>query len=296
MTKVRKAVIPAAGFGTRFLPFTKAVPKELIPLVDKPVIQYVIEEAASANIKEALIIVSTGKEAIMQHFNPAYELENRLATKNKVEILKELQDINNLMKISYIYQPELNGLGGAVKLAKSFVGDEPFALLLGDTVMSSNNEKSITEQLLEVFNTYKASTVALEEVPLEKVSSYGIAKGAMLTNHVMDIEKMVEKPAVDQAPSRLAFAARYIFTPEIFTHLENTLPGKDNEIQLTDAMNMLLKSSQVLGCKINGKRHDIGSKMGFLKGTVEYGLKNPLYKEQFTQFLRDTLKKLDDEN
>jgi UTP--glucose-1-phosphate uridylyltransferase len=296
MTKVRKAVIPAAGFGTRFLPFTKAVPKELIPLVDKPVIQYVIEEAASANIKEALIIVSTGKEAIMQHFNPAYELENRLATKNKVEILKELQDINNLMKISYIYQPELNGLGGAVKLAKSFVGDEPFALLLGDTVMSSNNEKSITEQLLEVFNTYKASTVALEEVPLEKVSSYGIAKGAMLTNHVMDIEKMVEKPAVDQAPSRLAFAARYIFTPEIFTHLENTLPGKDNEIQLTDAMNMLLKNSQVLGCKINGKRHDIGSKMGFLKGTVEYGLKNPLYKEQFTQFLRDTLKKLDDEN
>jgi UTP--glucose-1-phosphate uridylyltransferase len=296
MTKVRKAVIPAAGFGTRFLPFTKAVPKELIPLVDKPVIQYVIEEAASANIKEALIIVSTGKEAIMQHFNPAYELENRLATKNKVEILKELQDINNLMKISYIYQPELNGLGGAVKLAKSFVGDEPFALLLGDTVMSSNNEKSITEQLLEVFNTYKASTVALEEVPLEKVSSYGIAKGAMLTNHVMDIEKMVEKPAVDQAPSRLAFAARYIFTPEIFTHLENTLPGKDNEIQLTDAMNMLLKNSQVLGCKINGKRHDIGSKMGFLKGTVEYGLKNPLYKEQFTQFLRATLKKLDDEN
>ena len=296
MAKVRKAVIPAAGFGTRFLPFTKAVPKELIPLVDKPVIQYVVEEAAAAGIEEALIIVSTGKEAIMQHFNPVYELENRLASKGKVELLKEIQDINNLMKISYIYQPELNGLGGAVKLAKSFVGNEPFALLLGDTVMASYNDKSITEQLLDVFSTYNSSTVALEEVPLEKVSSYGIAKGSMLSDNVMDIEKMVEKPAVNQAPSRLAFAARYVFTPEIFTHLENTLPGKDNEIQLTDAMNMLLHNSQVLGCKIAGKRHDIGSKMGFLKGTVEYGLKNPLYKEQFGQFLRETLKKLDNEN
>ena len=146
MAKVRKAVIPAAGFGTRFLPFTKAVPKELIPLVDKPVIQYVIEEAAAANIEEALIIVSTGKEAIMQHFNPVYELENRLAAKGKTTLLKEIQDINNLMKISYVYQPELNGLGGAVKLAKSFVGNEPFALLLGDTVMASKNEKSVTEQ------------------------------------------------------------------------------------------------------------------------------------------------------
>lgn len=295
MAKVRKAVIPAAGFGTRFLPFTKAVPKELIPLVDKPVIQYVIEEAAAANITEALIIVSTGKEAIMQHFNPVYELENRLAAKGKTTLLKEIQDINNLMKISYVYQPELNGLGGAVKLAKSFVGNEPFALLLGDTVMASKNEKSVTEQLLDVFEKYNSSTVALEEVPLEKVSSYGIAKGSMISNNVMDIEKMVEKPAIDQAPSNLAFAARYVFTPEIFTHLENTLPGKDNEIQLTDAMNMLLSNTQVLGCKIAGKRHDIGSKMGFLKGTVEFGLKNPQYKEQFTQFLRDTLKKLNED-
>ena len=291
---VRKAVIPAAGFGTRFLPFSKSVPKELIPLVDRPVIQYVIEEAAAAGIEEILIILSSEKESVIRHFNPVPELEKRLAERGKNDVLDDICRINNLAKIHYVYQQQLNGLGDAVLQAKAFCGNEPFAVLLGDTVMDSFEERCVTRQLIDVFDKYNSSVVALEEVPLEKVSSYGIADGKMCEENVLDICRMVEKPAPENAPSRLAFAARYVFTPQIFCELEKTPRGKDNELQLTDAMSKLLDNNKMYGCRIAGKRYDLGSKMGFLKGTVEFGLRRPEFRDAFANFLRQTVKKLDE--
>ena len=291
---VRKAVIPAAGFGTRFLPFSKSVPKELIPLVDRPVIQYVIEEAVAAGIEEILIILSSEKEAVIRHFNPVPELEKRLAERGKNEILDDILRLNKLAKIHYVYQQQLNGLGDAVLQAKAFCGNEPFAVLLGDTVMDSFEDRCVTRQLLDVFDKYGSSVVALEEVPLEKVSSYGIADGKMCEENVLDICRMVEKPSPENAPSRLAFAARYVFTPQIFAELEQTSRGKDNELQLTDAMSKLLTNDKMYGCRIAGKRYDLGSKMGFLKGTVEFGLRRTEFREAFADFLRETVKNLDE--
>ena len=292
---IRKAVVPAAGFGTRFLPFSKSVPKELIPLVDRPVIQYVIEEAVAAGIEEILIILSSEKEAVIRHFNPVPELEKRLEERGKSDILQEITSINKLAKIHYVYQQELNGLGDAVLQAEAFCGSEPFAVLLGDTVMDSNSTRCVTGQLVDVFDKFNSSVVALEEVPLEKVSSYGIADGVMCGTNVMDITKMVEKPSPENTPSRLAFAARYIFTKEIFDCLKKTPRGKDNELQLTDAMSGLLSANKMYGCKVAGKRYDLGSKLGFLKGTVEFGLRRAEFKEAFAAFLRETVKKLDEE-
>ena len=291
---VRKAVIPAAGFGTRFLPFSKSVPKELIPLVDRPVIQYVIEEAVAAGIEEILIILSNEKEAVIRHFNPVPELEKRLAERGKNEILDDILRLNKLAKIHYVYQQQLNGLGDAVLQAKAFCGNDPFAVLLGDTVMDSFEDRCVTRQLLDVFDKYGSSVVALEEVPLEKVSSYGIAEGKMCEENVLDICRMVEKPSPENAPSRLAFAARYVFTPQIFAELEQTSRGKDNELQLTDAMSKLLTNDKMYGCRIAGKRYDLGSKMGFLKGTVEFGLRRTEFRKAFADFLRETVKNLDE--
>ena len=293
--QIRKAVIPAAGFGTRFLPFSKSVPKELIPLVDRPVIQYVIEEAAAAGIEEILVILSSEKEAVIRHFNPVPELEKRLEERGKFDILQEITSLNKIAKIHYVYQQQLNGLGDAVLQAEAFCGSEPFAVLLGDTVMDSTVNRCVTGQLVDVFEQFGSSVVALEEVPLEKVSSYGIADGTMCAENVLDISRMVEKPAPENAPSRLAFAARYVFTPEIFDCLKQTPRGKDNELQLTDAMSRLLDNNKMYGCRISGKRYDLGSKLGFLKGTVEFGLRRPEFKEAFASFLRETVKKLDEE-
>lgn len=293
MSAIKKAVIPAAGFGTRFLPFSKSVPKELIPLVDRPVIQYVIEEAVSAGVEDILIILSSEKEAVIRHFNPVPELEKRLAERGKNDILREIVRLNKLGRIHYVYQQQLNGLGDAVLQAKPFCGNDPFAVLLGDTVMDSNTDRCVTRQLVDVYDRFGSSVVALEEVPLEKVSSYGIASGTLCGN-VMDIDKMVEKPAPENAPSRLAFAARYIFTPGIFDELSKTPRGKDNELQLTDAMSSLLGKEKLYGCRISGKRYDLGSKMGFLKGTVEFGLRRSEFKDEFASFLREIVKKLDE--
>lgn len=294
MSTIKKAVIPAAGFGTRFLPFSKSVPKELIPLVDRPVIQYVIEEAVASGIEEILIILSSEKEAVIRHFNPVPELEKRLAERGKNDLLNEILQLNKLGRIHYVYQQQLNGLGDAVLQAKAFCGNEPFAVLLGDTVMDSTEERCVTRQLVDVYEKYGASVVALEEVPLEKVSSYGIADGTFCSDNVMDITRMVEKPLPENAPSRLAFAARYIFTPEIFAELSHTQRGKDNELQLTDAMSSLLGKEKLYGCRISGKRYDLGSKIGFLKGTVEFGLRRSEFREAFAEFLRETVKKLDE--
>ena len=292
-TQVKKAVIPAAGFGTRFLPFTKSVPKELIPLVDKPVIQYVVEEAVESGIEEILLVISSDKEPIIRHFNPVPELERRLEEQNKSEMLSEIRKISKLAKIHYVYQQELNGLGDAVARAEYFVGNEPFAVLLGDTVMDSFTDKPVTRQLAEIFERTSSSVVALEEVPLERVSKYGIADGEEIEPGVLKIRQMVEKPSPENAPSRLAFAARYIFTPEIFAALAKTGRGKNNEIQLTDAMQKLLVSGAMYGCKAAGKRYDIGSKSGFLKSTVEFGLRREEFREDFLAFLRETVAKFE---
>ena len=261
---VRKAVIPAAGFGTRFLPFTRAVPKEMIPLVDKPVIQYVVEEAAEAGIEEILIIVSDGKEPIARHFAPSPDLETRLAEKHREEDLAALRRIDHLAKFSYVRQETLDGLGGALKLAEDFAGRDPVAVLLGDTVMSSTTARPVTGQLVDAYLKYGAAAVAVEEVPAELVDRYGIVGGKKLDDGAVDVTEMIEKPSVAEAPSRLAVASRYLLGPAIFDALERTPRGKGNEVQLTDAMRSLLGRERLIARPIAGARHDIGDKLSFL--------------------------------
>lgn len=283
---MRKAVIPAAGFGTRFLPFTKAVPKEMIPLIDKPVIQYVVEEAVAAGLTEILIIISGGKMAIQDHFNPEYALEQRLEKSGKTAILEELRAINRLANIHYVYQQELNGLGDAVSYAECFVGNEPFAILLGDTVTSSE-VMPVTAQLVKAYEKVNASVVALEEVPWEKTSRYGVISGQTDDGSLYKVDKFVEKPAPAEAPSNLVIASRYVFTPEIFECLKKTPRGKGNEIQLTDAMLLMLQQHPMYGLKVNGRRHDIGNKLDFIKSTVEFALQRPEFKTQIAEWLKE---------
>lgn len=285
---MRKAVIPAAGFGTRFLPFTKAVPKEMIPLIDKPVIQYVVEEAVAAGLTEILIVISSGKMAIQDHFNPALALEQRLENSGKTTLLEELRTINRLANIHYVYQQDLNGLGDAVSCAECFVGDEPFAILLGDTVTSSDL-MPVTAQLVKAYEKVNASVVALEEVPWEKTSRYGVISGQTDDGSLYKVDKFVEKPDPAEAPSNLVIASRYIFTPEIFASLKKTQRGKGNEIQLTDAMLLMLRHHPMFGLKVNGRRHDIGNKLDFIKSTVDFALQRPEFKEQLAEWLK-TLK------
>ena len=282
--KVTKAVIPAAGFGTRFLPFTKAVPKELIPVVDKPALQYVVEEAAAAGITDILIVISSGKNAIQEHFNSHRELERRLEATGKNETLEELRAIDKLANIHYIYQKELKGLGDAVLHGKTFIGGEPFAILLGDTITTSDSSPVI-QQLITAHEKTKSSVVALEEVPMEKVSRYGVIDGEEQDVGLFKVKRFVEKPSIEDAPSNLVIASRYLFTPEIFDYLENTQRGKGNEIQLTDAMHAMLEEHDMYGFKIDGRRHDIGNKLDFLKATIEFALKREDLKEQVREFI-----------
>lgn len=283
--KIRKAIIPAAGFGTRFLPFTKAVPKELIPVVDKPTLQYVIEEAAAAGITDILMVISSGKNAIQEHFNPNFDLETRLKKSGKNDLLSELQMINKLANIHYIYQQELNGLGDAVLQGKSFVGNEPFAVLLGDTITTSDFSPVIA-QLIDAYDKSNSSVVALEEVPMEKVSRYGVIDGEDQSDGLYQIRNFVEKPSIDEAPSNLVIASRYVFTPEIFDYLENTPRGKGNEIQLTDAMHGMLKEHDMYGLKFDGRRHDIGNKLDFVKATIEFAMKRDDLKQEVLEFIK----------
>ena len=282
--KIRKAVIPAAGFGTRFLPFTKAVPKELIPVVDKPTLQYVVEEAAAAGITDILMVVSSGKNAIQDHFTSNFSLETRLKNTGKSKLLAELRKINNLANIHYIYQQELKGLGDAVLMGKSFVGNEPFAILLGDTITTSDSSPVIS-QLLAAHEKNNSSVVAVEEVPMEKVSRYGVIDAVETDTGLYKINRLVEKPAVENAPSNLAIASRYVFTPEIFSCLERTRRGKGDEIQLTDAMLDMLKEHDIYGLKFDGRRHDIGNKLDFVKATIEFALKRDDLKDHLLDFI-----------
>jgi UTP--glucose-1-phosphate uridylyltransferase len=281
---MRKAVIPAAGFGTRFLPFTKAVPKEMIPLVDKPVIQYVVEEAVAAGLDEILIIISSGKDAIQNHFIPEFCLEQRLAAGGKTQLLAEMRQINRLANIQYIYQQELNGLGDAIRYAETFAGDEPFAVLLGDTVTSSDT-LPVTAQLVNAAAKVNASVVAVEEIPWEKTNRYGIIDGDICADALYKVKHFVEKPDPGEAPSNLAVASRYIFTPEIFEFLKKTPAGKGGEIQITDAMRLMLESHNMYALKVDGRRHDIGNKLDFIKATVEFALKRPEFAESIRAWL-----------
>ena len=295
MSKIRKAVIPAAGFGTRFLPFAKSVPKELIPLVDKPVLQYVVEEAVSCGIEEILLVISKGKESLLNVFAPAPELEAQLAKKNRLSELAEVMETARKVRISHVYQGELNGLGGAILCAEKFAGDEPFAILNGDTVMGSNTEKSVLGQLVEVFEEKNATVMALEEVPLEIIHRYGVAGGTMVSDDVLKVEQIVEKPAPEEAPGNLAVAARYIYTPEIFECLKVTPPGKGGEIQLPDATRLFMeRGGEVYGKVFSGKRYDIGDKLSFLKATVEFGLRRPGLNAEFSSWILETARRIEE--
>jgi UTP--glucose-1-phosphate uridylyltransferase len=286
---IRKAVIPAAGFGTRFLPLTKAQPKEMLPIVDTPTIQLVVEEAVKSGITDILMVIGKSKRAIEEHFDRNFELENELEGKGKDELLAEVRQISTMADIHFIWQKELNGLGDAVRHARNHVGNEPFALLLGDTVLESHSDLPVTRQLMDVFEKHHGSVVALEKVPEAKVSRYGIMDGHEIEAGIYRVDDFIEKPTIEEAPSCLAFAGRYIFQPDIFDYLAQAQPGKNDEIQLTDAMRAMVESRPMFGCEFSGKRHDIGNKLDFLKTNIHYGLRNPLLAEELYDYIKSVV-------
>ncbi len=281
---ITKAVIPAAGFGTRFLPATKSQPKEMLPIVDKPTIQYVVEEAVESGIEDILMIIGKGKRAIEEHFDRSFELEQQLLEKNKHKELKIIQDITNLADIHFVWQREMNGLGDAIRYARHHINGEPFVVLLGDTIIEGS-KGYITKQLINVFNKYSKSVVALEKVDKQLVDRYGIVVGKEVEPDLIAISQFIEKPSVEKAPSNLAIASRYIFTPEIFDYLDRVKPGLNNEFQLTDAMQMMLQEHEMYGLRFEGKRYDMGNKLDFLKTNVAYGLKSKEFGEAFQDWL-----------
>ncbi len=281
--EVKKAIIPAAGLGTRFLPATKAQPKEMLPIVDKPTLQYIIEEAVASGIEEILIITGRNKKSIEDHFDKSIELELELESKGKKELLEEVRRISDMVNIHYIRQKEPKGLGHAIYCAKSFIGKEPFAVLLGDDIVHS--KKPCLKQMIEVYNEYKTSVLGVQEVPEEDVSKYGIVDGKHIEDRVYKVKGLVEKPVVKDAPSRVAILGRYIINPAIFEILKNTKPGKGGEIQLTDALKELANTEAMYAYIFEGRRYDVGDKQGFLQATVEYALRRPDLREEFLQYL-----------
>ena len=289
MQKVTKAVIPAAGLGTRFLPATKACPKEMLPIVDKPTIQYIIEEALASGIKDILIITGHNKRSIEDHFDYNPELELNLREHGKDELLAMVQEIGDI-NLHYIRQKEPKGLGHAILCAKSFVGNEPFAVLLGDDVVY-NEEKPCLQQLIDVYDATGGSVLGCQTVPQEKVSSYGIVASEETANErIFKVRDMVEKPKAEEAPSRLAVLGRYVITPEIFAILEQTAPGRGGEIQLTDALKVLAQEQDMYAYDFVGRRYDVGDKQGYLEATVEYALRRPEMREKFLSYLKKIVK------
>ena len=288
MKKIRKAVIPAAGFGTRFLPATKATPKEMLPIVDKPTIQYIVEEALQSGIEEILIITGHGKRAIEDHFDTNIDLELQLRQQGKDQLLHLVQDISSI-NIHYIRQKHMRGLGDAIRCAESFIDNEPFAVLLGDDVVY-NPEQPALKQMMDAFSRLGATMLGCQEVPQELVSRYGIVQGQPTDDdRVVKLIDMVEKPAVDEAPSRLAALGRYILTPDIFEILRRVQPGKGGEIQLTDALRLMADREAVYAYTFSGRSYDTGNKLGFLKATVEYALRRDDLGEAFREYLRHSL-------
>ena len=281
---IRKAVFPAAGFGTRFLPATKAMPKEMLPLVDKPLIQYVVEEAVSSGIEEVVLVTGRGKRAIEDHFDVAFELEEELKAKGKHKILNEVQRIADLVTFCYIRQKKALGLGHAVLTAKRVVGNEPFAVLLGDDIIDAATP--VLRQMMDVYRRYPGTILAIQKVPRSQTRNYGIIDARKIENDVYLVKHLVEKPAPEDAPSNLAIIGRYILTPEIFTALEHTKAGKGGEIQLTDGLRLLMEKQPIYAFEFEGTRYDAGDKLGFLKATVEFGLKNTEFGSEFRTYLQ----------
>ncbi|KRQ87419.1 UTP--glucose-1-phosphate uridylyltransferase [Caloramator mitchellensis] len=282
--RVRKAIIPAAGLGTRFLPATKAQPKEMLPIVDTPTIQFIVEEAVKSGIEEILIITGRNKRAIEDHFDKSIELELELKSKNKYEMLEMLDNITNMAQIHYIRQKEPKGLGHAILCAKTFVGNEPFAVLLGDDIVDSKTP--CLKQMIDTFNMYKTSILGVQEVDKKDVNKYGIVNGVQIDERLYKVSDLVEKPNIDEAPSNIAILGRYIITPEIFNILENTKPGKNGEIQLTDALKEMLRKEAMYAYNFEGKRYDVGDKLGFLQATIEFALKRSEIKDEFMSYLK----------
>ncbi|MBA3297858.1 MAG: UTP--glucose-1-phosphate uridylyltransferase GalU [Acidobacteria bacterium] len=281
---IRKAVFPAAGLGTRFLPVTKAQPKEMLPLVDKPIIQYGVEEAVAAGIANIILVTGRGKNAIEDHFDVSVELETFLESRGKTELLAEIRKVSNLINFAYVRQGEPLGLGHAVLVTEPLVGNEPFAVILGDDVIDA--DPPAIGQMIGVFNEVEGPVLAIERVPRDTVSSYGIIDAEEITPGVYRIRDLVEKPPVDEAPSDLAIIGRYILTPDIFPALAATATDRTGEIQLTNGLRRLLKDRPIYGCRIDGVRHDTGNKLGFLKAVVYFALRRPDLADQFREYLR----------
>ena len=284
---IKKAVIPVAGFGTRFLPASKAIPKEMFPVLDKPAIQYVVEEAVASGICDILMIISRGKRSVEEHFDRNPELEALLDRKGHQPQLDEILRISSLANIEFVWQKEMKGLGDAVKLARNHIGEEPFALLLGDTIIQS--DVPATRQLMEIQAKHGGSVIGLETVPQDKVSRYGIIKGSKLDDRLYLLDDLVEKPSVDSAPSNLAIAGRYVLTADIFSCLEQVTPGLLGEIQLTDALRILVKQAPMHGVLLEGRRHDIGNKLDFLKANLSLGLKHPELGKPLRVFMQELI-------
>jgi UTP--glucose-1-phosphate uridylyltransferase len=281
---VTKAVIPAAGHGTRFLPATKASPKEMLPLVDKPLIQYVVEEGVAADIRNIIVITGRGKRAIEDHFDASYELEEALRQANKTALLQEIRRISEIANFCYVRQRHMRGLGDAILCAQPLIAREPFAVMLGDEIIDADTPA--IAQLIELYDRFHAPIIGVQEVEPDEVSSYGIIATKPIGDGLFQIIDLVEKPQPAEAPSRLAVIGRYILTPDIFTALEKTPPGKNGEVQLTDALRTVAKQAPMYACMIKGRRFDAGDKYGFLKATVQFSLKHPEFGERFAQYLK----------
>jgi UTP--glucose-1-phosphate uridylyltransferase len=292
--KIRKAIIPAAGLGTRFLPATKALPKEMLPIVDKPAIQYIVEEAIASGIEDIIIISGRNKRLIEDHFDKSYELEETLFKKNKQTLLELVQEVSNLANIHYIRQKEPKGLGDAILCAKSFIGDEPFAVLLGDDIVKS--DQPCLGQLIDLFNRYNTSVVGIQKVPEKDVSKYGIIKpkGSYIEKDVMNVETFVEKPTMNEAPSLFAVIGRYILRPEIFSLLAKLPPDVSGEVQLTDALKVMCQTQAILAYNCQGERYDIGDKLGFIQATIDFALQRSDFKDEVLTYLKKITEKFGD--
>ncbi|MDI6602026.1 MAG: UTP--glucose-1-phosphate uridylyltransferase GalU [Thermoanaerobacteraceae bacterium] len=291
--KIKKAIIPAAGLGTRFLPATKAQPKEMLPIVDKPTIQYIVEEAVNSGIEDILIITGRNKRAIEDHFDKSVELELELKNKGKENLLNLVEDITNMVDIHYIRQKEPRGLGHAIYCARAFVGNEPFAVLLGDDIVDSR--VPVLRQMIDVYEKYNCTILGVQEVPEDDVSKYGIVGCSEIEDRIYKVNNLIEKPKKSEAPSRVGILGRYIISPRIFEILEHTKPGAGGEIQLTDALRELLRYEAVYAYNFEGKRYDVGDKMGYLMATVEFALKRDDLKDEFGRYLKGLVADLPDD-
>lgn len=287
--KIRKAIIPAGGLGTRFLPATKAMPKEMLPIVDKPTIQYIVEEAVAAGIEDIIIVSGKSKRAIEDHFDNSFELEHTLLEKGKMELLSEVQKSSKMADIHYIRQKEPRGLGHAIWCARKFIGNEPFAVLLGDDIVQA--DKPCIKQMIDIFNQYQASVVGVQQVPIEEVHRYGIVDASLIEKGLYQAKALVEKPESATAPSNLAIMGRYILTPKIFEYLDKQEVGVGGEVQLTDAISMLNEEESVLAYQFAGQRYDVGEKLGFIKTTLEFALAKDEMQQDVLDFMREMLDK-----